>query len=80
MQGITILPNPVNDNLNIRMEKSGNYEIYLYDINGKQLLKKNLTDSYEAGYDLSAYQTAVYFLFIIDRENKLSKQLKIVKL
>jgi len=80
LQGITILPNPVNDNLNIRFETLGNYEIYLYDINGKQLFKKNLTDSYEAGYELSAYKTGVYFLVIIDRENKLLKQLKIVKL
>ena len=80
LQGIAIYPNPVQDQLNIRFETSGSYEIYLYDLNGKQLFKKHLIDNYEAGYDLSSYQAAVYFLFIIDRKNKLSKQLKIVKL
>ncbi len=80
LQGIAIYPNPVQDQLNIRFETSGSYEIYLYDLNGKQLFKKHLIDNFEAGYDLSSYQAAVYFLFIIDRENKLSKQLKIVKL
>jgi len=79
LQGITILPNPVNDNLNIRMEKSGIYEIYLYDINGKQLLNQQITEENQAVYDLSGYATATYLLFVIDRENHLSKQIKIIK-
>ena len=79
LQGISIYPNPVQDQLNIRFEISGSYEIYLYDLNGKQLLNQQITEENQAVYDLSGYAIATYLLFVIDRENHLSKQIKIIK-
>ena len=79
LQGISVFPNPVQDNLSLQMQNTGNYEIFLYDINGKQLLHKQITAENQAVYNLANYAPATYLLIVIDRKNHLSKQFKIIK-
>ena len=79
LSGFYVLPNPVKDRLYIRWEHPGDYEIYLFDLNGKELLNSKVTSQEETSYNLSKYASAIYLLFVIDREKQLSKQIKIIK-
>ena len=44
LQGINAYPNPVQTDLNISLPEYNNYELYLYDLNGKQLISTNIED------------------------------------
>jgi len=79
LTGFYVLPNPVKDRLYIRWEHPGDYEIHLFDLNGKELINSKVTMQVETSYNLSEYASAVYLLFVIDREKQLSKQIKIIK-
>jgi hypothetical protein len=80
LQGINAYPNPVQTDLNISLPEYNNYELYLYDLNGKQLISTNIEDDNQTILNLSSQKTGMYLLIIIDRKNKKSTSLKIQKL
>ncbi len=80
LEGLKIYPNPVRNNLSIQLPDYGNYEIYLFDMTGKQLWQNNIEDENQASYNMSNYKTGVYILTIVDRQNKKAKTIKIQKL
>jgi len=79
LQGVKIYPNPVADYIHIDLSQSGNYRMYLFDLNGKLI---NDYQTVEDTYDINVenLQAAVYLLIIVDNEHKLKSMLKIQKL
>jgi hypothetical protein len=80
LQGVNIYPNPVETDLNISLPEYNNYELYLYDLNGKQLINTTITDENQTIMDLSVQKTGMYLLIIVDRKNKKNATYKVQKL
>ncbi len=80
LEGLNIFPNPVRTNVNIELPETGNYEIYIYDLTGKQLLQNNVEDEYQVQINMSNYKTGIYLMAIVDRANKKAKTVKLQKL
>jgi hypothetical protein len=79
LQGVNIYPNPVQTDLNIILPESNNYELYLYDLNGKQLINTTVENDNQVVLDLSLQKTGMYLLLIIDRKNKTTTTIKVQK-
>jgi len=80
LDGVKAYPNPVQNNLNINLSDYNNYEIHLFDLNGKELLTVNIEDDIETQLNLSQFRTGMYIMTIIDKENKKASTIKIQKL
>ena len=80
LQGVTLFPNPVTELLYLSFEQEGNYQIYLTDINGKQVLPREAIHTQNHTLDLSDMAAAVYFLTVINDDTKEYKSFKILKL
>ncbi len=80
LNGLRIYPNPVKDNLQIHLPQTGNYEVYIFDLTGKEIFNRNIEDSDEAQYNIADFKTGVYLLIIADRTNKLAATVKLQKL
>lgn len=78
---ITVFPNPVNDQLNIRIEESRELlTVTVFDLQGKLLLPAtapigNGTHS----YDFSTFSAGTYYLRAVDATGKQVKTVKILK-
>ncbi len=79
LQGVNVYPNPVVTDLHIGFDAESNYDIYLFDINGKQLLQQSGNYQDKILIDMSSYQTGIYLLVLADRKNKQRKIVKITK-
>jgi len=77
LQGISVYPNPAKDWINISLPSQEKYEIYIYDINGKQILKQQISES--GKISVSSLKKANYLLLIVDRVNKLYSINKLIK-
>ncbi len=77
---IKAFPNPVQDNLTVALADYNNYEIHLFDLNGKEIISVNVEDDNQSVLNLSQLKTGMYILTVIDRDNKQAKTLKIQKL
>ncbi len=80
LQAVQIYPNPVQTNLYINVPETQKYELYLYDLNGKQLLHNNIEEANQSAWNLSKQKTGIYLLIIIDRIHQKTGQYKIQKL
>jgi len=80
LDGISVFPNPVKDNVNIELPKSQNYEVHLYDLTGKQIFVRTIEDDDQANYNLSNLKPGMYLMSIVDRIHKKAKIIKIQKL
>jgi len=72
---MSVYPNPATDIVNVKAENLDAYQLILSDVNGKQLLVKQVNDG-DSLLDLSSYKRATYYLSI----NKNGKHLKTYKL
>ncbi len=79
LSGVNVYPVPAHNRLNIIMAKSGNYEIYLYDLSGKILVKQNLKEATNLKLDLSPFKAGNYLLVVIQLPQKRYYIQKIVK-
>ena len=79
LPGVKIYPNPVKDILHVRMENKGNYEIYIFDLTGKELYRRSI-DGDRWDVDMRNYRSGFYLISIVDRENKRMTSIKIQKL
>jgi len=80
LENIKVFPNPVKNRIQITLPGIGNYEVYIFDLNGKELMRQDVSDTSQLSYDLYRYQTGVYLLLIIDRQKHLSAHIKLQKL
>lgn len=79
LNGIAIYPNPVDTYLQIELPVEQDYEIYLFDLNGKQILQTGIDGNRYKQLNLSDLKTAVYMLIVVDRKNQKRKIIKIQK-
>jgi len=79
LSGVAVYPNPVETYLQIELPAEQDYEIYLFDLNGKQILQTGTNGSSTKQLNLEHLQTAVYMLIVVDRKNQKQKILKIQK-
>lgn len=75
-KNILVYPNPVKENLNIRLEQ-GNYAVSIYNIIGKEVLNRPLQG--DEIFNLSSLQKGIYFLKIEDVETKKVFHKKFIK-
>ena len=78
----TVYPNPVSDYLHLAFQEMAgeDFEIALYDINGKQVLHKELLNcSANETISLSTFNTGTYLLKIVKSSTNKSKTIKIIK-
>ena len=80
LTGLKIYPNPVKDNLQIHLPQTGDYEVFIFDLTGKEIFNRNIEDNDEAQYNIANFKTGVYLLIIADRTNKLAATVKLQKL
>ena len=78
----TIYPNPVTDYLNISFQDMTGelFGLSVYDINGKQVYKKQLTENAaNETIDFNGFSNGIYILNISQNATKKSKCFKIIK-
>jgi len=80
LTGVEIFPNPVKTEFQIRWQQNGDYQLFLYDLNGKLLYENHIKDTVEQSVNISQLRRAVYMLVIIDRKNRTYTNKKIQKL
>ena len=70
-----LYPNPAEDIVNIRLDKTGQYNVVLSDINGRQLTTKNInTLSNDFAIDVRNYSRGLYFLTLTNSEYTLTQK------
>ena len=62
---IVMYPNPFNESIHITINQSNTFEsLAVYDINGKQLISRNVSDLNQLTIDTNALQSGLYFISI----------------
>ncbi len=79
LQGVSLLPNPFKDYLNISLAQAGNYEIRVYDLTGKEVFRTDVEQNDRVRLNLSHLNSGTYIIGIADRTNRKFAALKIVK-
>ncbi len=79
LEGLNIYPNPVQAYLNIELPDTGNYEIHLFDMTGKQVFSRIIENDNQSSYHLAHLKTGIYLLSVIDRDNQKAKTIKLQK-
>lgn len=71
-----VFPNPVNDKLRIRINKSGNYHVQMMDMMGN-LVSEKIPINNEHLINVNSYPNGVYFIQVFN-ESKLVKTSKLI--
>jgi len=79
LPGVEIYPNPVKDILKIRLETHGTYEIYIFDLTGKQLFHSRFEGT-AWQVDMRNYRQGFYVISVVDRSRKRMTSIKIQKI
>ena len=80
LENLRIYPNPVKTQLNMELPETTDYEVHIFDLTGKEIFTRNIEDDSTAQYNLTNFKTGVYLLVVVDRQNKLSKTIKLQKM
>lgn len=77
---LNAFPNPTADNLTLQISNFNNDKLsyQLYDIQGKQLDSGQITTQ-ETQINTSSLPSSIYFIYIIDQDNKKVQSFKIIK-
>ncbi len=75
-ENINVYPNPTNGNVNIMVNSLTNVSVSVYDLNGRQILNKELSAN-ENAVDISNFQTGMYLFRIKSSEGEVVK--KVIK-
>lgn len=76
-KNVSIYPNPVKENLNLRLEQ-GNYSMLVYNSIGKQVFKTVIADEFQT-INLNFLEKGIYFLQIYDLETHKQFSKKFIK-
>ncbi|MGB5943036.1 MAG: T9SS type A sorting domain-containing protein [Leeuwenhoekiella sp.] len=74
---IKFFPNPVNNGLNIKFSKIGDYDIQLYDLSGKLVMTAHSKNKMQERLSLTNITTGIYLLKV--QGDTLSRTVKIIK-
>ena len=70
-----VYPNPAKDVVNIRLDKTGEYNVVLRDINGRKLSSKNINATFnDYAIDINNYSSGLYFLTLTNSEYTITKK------
>lgn len=75
--GVAIYPNPVSDNLTVKIDSGSEVDVKLYDVTGKLLINK-LSITSDFNIDMSVYESATYYI-IIEKDGIESSKISLVK-
>ena len=75
---LNVYPNPVNDNFTINVDFEDNYELQIYDNQGKMVLFQQMTGTVK-NIDVSGLQQGVYVLSISEGNQVIRKKLQILR-
>jgi hypothetical protein len=78
LTGLRVFPNPVKDNLTIENTSADNYEIYLFDVTGKEIFLR-YDNKGNTKLNMSNYPPGIYFITIVDRKNRKDITFKLKK-
>jgi len=78
LKGIRVFPNPVHDMLFVNLPKKSDYQIYLFEMNGKMLFSKKVSGM-NTQINMGSYKTAIYLILITDVKNKKKQIVKVEK-
>jgi hypothetical protein len=79
LQSVQIYPNPVRDVLHFEFHYISDFEISIYDLNGKQLWQKRLNNDNHININIKDYKSGVYILVVKDNTQKKLLMTKIEK-
>ncbi len=74
LQQISIVPNPTSGNITINSPKIKVNSVIVFDIRGRKLMEKKYTDT-QYNLNISALQSAIYFLKINTSEGTFTKRI-----
>tara|TARA_B110000902_G_scaffold175613_1_gene199341 strand:+ start:1484 stop:3022 length:1539 start_codon:yes stop_codon:yes gene_type:complete len=72
-EGVKVYPNPTKDVLHIKSDQQ-KYQISIFDVNGKQILKKNSND-FITIISTKTYTSGIYFLKIVQNNQIILKKI-----
>ncbi len=75
---VSVFPNPTSDLLNLTFDKESNYLISIYDLNGKLIFNKTLTNV-ENQISISQFTAGIYNVIIEDSIGKMYSNVKLIK-
>ena len=73
--GISVYPNPANDQLNIAFDKQEQKDIQLFDVTGKLIFSDNANDDKSKTIDISTLPSSIYFLKVQTATASYSKKI-----
>ena len=79
LTGYHIYPSPVQNDLNIRFDETGNYQINLFDLTGKLIYRNQEDNTDNFRVDMRPYPDGIYLVYLIDLKNKKAISIKIRK-
>ena len=75
---ISIYPNPAKDNITIKTNQLNGGYLFLYDIMGKEVLRKTISGD-ETFLDISNLKSGIYVLKVLSKDNSIVENRKIIK-
>jgi hypothetical protein len=77
---LTVFPNPTAENLTLQISNYNNEKLsyQLYDMQGK-LLKNGQITAQQTQFDMNGLLPAIYFVNIVNQENKTVQSFKVIK-
>ncbi len=74
MMNLNLFPNPVDEILSISLPfsplKESSLNVKIWDVNGREVLSKNISNSLTISVDVSELNSGIYFLVLSDISNK----------
>ena len=70
LAGVQLYPNPATDFVNLRFSKEANYEIYIYDLLGKEVNTYQVNNSNTQRIALGQLPNAVYLVLVKNENTK----------
>jgi len=80
LSGVKIFPNPVHENMQISLPYSADYEVVIYDLTGKEVMRHTFEKATSVKLRLTQLHEGTYIAGVIDRQNRKYAALKFVKL
>ncbi|MCK9320769.1 MAG: T9SS type A sorting domain-containing protein, partial [Bacteroidales bacterium] len=73
-----VYPNPAKDNITITTKQLEGGILSLYDIMGKEILRRRINND-ETILDINSLKAGIYILKVLDKENSIVGNKKIIK-
>ena len=78
LEGVRVFPNPVDKDLSVKLPHAGTFELHLFDLNGKEILRQT-TRNITCRIDMHTCVPGMYMLVIVNRKDKTFISIKIQK-